>query len=107
MNETLTTSIDLQVKSGADLIRFIKENDYEFTQEELTVGILELGCGDTDFLPNETSMIDSSWRALAKENGFSTQESDEGLTDFGFVVAGGVFNAPKPNIIRQESQRKH
>ena len=69
MNETLTKfrnavsdSADLQekVKAGADLVTLGKENGYEFTQEELNDGWLEL------------------------------QESDEGLTEFELdVVSGG------------------
>ena len=69
MNETLTNfrqavaySTDLQekVKAGADLVALGKENDYEFTQEELTAG----------------------WEKL--------QESDEGLTEFELdLVSGG------------------
>ena len=69
MNETLTNfrnavadSADLQekVKAGADLVALVKDNGYEFTQEELETG----------------------WKEL--------QESDEGLTDFELdVVSGG------------------
>ena len=69
MNQTLTNfrqavadSTDLQekVKAGADLVALGKENGYDFTQEELSVG----------------------WEKL--------QESDEGLTEFELdVVSGG------------------
>ncbi len=69
MSETLTKfrkvvadSADLQekVKAGVDLVELVKENGFEFTQEELKAG----------------------WEEL--------QESDEGLTDFELeVVSGG------------------
>ena len=72
MNETLTNfrqavadSTDLQekVKAGADLIALGKENDYEFTQEEL----------------------ESGWEEL--------QQSDEGLTDFELDVVSGGYHS--------------